>query len=93
MLTYFKMKMCEWKIKLAFYSSIKDFLDNKDAIISTVKNIFDSVKDLNGDELRTAFIDSVGRAIVEMNNDDKQEEKSEGSPTVIAYDPAKSTEN
>ena len=49
MLTYFKMKICEWKIKLAFYSSIKDFLDNKDAIISTVKNIFDSVKDLNGD--------------------------------------------
>ena len=93
MLTYFKMKMCEWKIKLAFYSSVNEFLDNKDAIISTVKNIFDSVKDLNGDELRTAFIDSVGRAIVDMNDASKQESKPDGSPTVIAYDPAKHTED
>lgn len=93
MLTYFKMKMCEWKIKLAFYSSVKELLDNKDAIVSTVKNIYDSVKDLTGDELQAAFIDSVSRAIVDMNSEDKKEERPDESPTIISYDPAKPTED
>lgn len=84
MLTYFKMKMCEWKIKLAFYSSVKELLDNKDAIVSTVKNIYDSVKDLTGDELQAAFIDSVSRAIVDMNSEDKKEERPDESPTIIS---------
>ena len=52
MFTYFKMKKNEWKIRNAIYNSILGFMKNKQDIVNTAKKLFDSVKDMSGDEIR-----------------------------------------
>ena len=56
MITYFKMKQKEWKIKNAIYNSILDFMENKKDIVNTAKKLFDSVKDTPAEDIRGEFI-------------------------------------
>lgn len=56
MITYFRMKMAEWKVKGLFYGTIASFVDDKSGRLQTILNLIDSVKGLTGEELRTEFI-------------------------------------
>lgn len=65
MFTYFKMKKTEWKIKNAIYNSILGFMENKQDIVNTAKKLFDSVKDMSGDEIRDVFIGKLAEIVHE----------------------------
>lgn len=56
MITYWKMKMAEWRVKGLFYGTIASFVDDKSGRLQTILNLIDSVKGLTGEELRTEFI-------------------------------------
>lgn len=59
MITYFKMKYAEWKVKAMFYSTIAGIIDNHKDIIELIQNIYDSLKDVPADELRSELISKV----------------------------------
>lgn len=65
MITYFKMKQNEWKIKNAIYNSILDFMENKKDIVNTVKKLFDSVKDTPAEDIRGEFIGKLAEIVHE----------------------------
>ncbi len=56
MITYFRMKLAQWKVKGLFYGTIASFIDDKSGRVQTILNLIDSVKGLTGEELRTEFI-------------------------------------
>lgn len=72
MITYFRMKINEWKLKNAIYSGVLGFMNNKKTIFDTLKNLFDSVKGMTGEELRDAFI---GRLAEIIHEESKKREK------------------
>lgn len=63
MITYFKMKLAEWKVKGLFYGTIASFIDDKSGRLQTILNLIDSVKGLAGEELRTEFISGLAGII------------------------------
>lgn len=63
MITYFRMKMAEWKVKGLFYGTIASFVDDKSGRLQTVLNLIDSVKGLTGEQLRTEFISGLAGII------------------------------
>ena len=67
MITYFKMKQKEWKIKNAKYNSILDFMENKKDIVNTAKKLFDSVKDTPAEDIRGEFIGKLAEIVHEEN--------------------------
>ena len=67
MITYFKMKQKEWKIKNAIYNSILDFMENKKDIGNTAKKLFDSVKDTPAEDIRGEFIGKLAEIVHEEN--------------------------
>ena len=73
MITYFRMKMAEWKVKGLFYGTIASFIDNKSGRLQTILNLIDSVKGLTGEELRTEFITDLAGII---HNEAEQERQN-----------------
>lgn len=63
MITYFRMKMAEWRVKGLFYGTIASFIDDKSGKLQTILNLIDSVKGLTGEELRTEFISGLAGII------------------------------
>ena len=63
MITYFRMKMAEWRVKGLFYGTIASFVDDKSGRLQTILNLIDSVKGLTGEELRTEFISGLAGTI------------------------------
>lgn len=63
MITYFRMKMAEWRVKGLFYGTIASFIDDKSGRLQTLLNLIDSVKGLTGEELRTEFISGLAGII------------------------------
>lgn len=74
MITYFKMKIKKWKIKSAIYDSILVFIENKKDILSTAKNLFDSIKDMTGDELRDEVISQIVDMVIKKSQDKTKDE-------------------
>lgn len=56
MITYFRMKKNEWKVKAELYKLASDFIDNKREFCNLVKNLYDRLKDIPLDELRNEYI-------------------------------------
>lgn len=77
MITYFKMKMAEWKVKGLFYGTIASFVDNKSGRLQTVLNLIDSVKGLTGEELRTEFISGLAGIIHDEAEQERQKNSKE----------------
>lgn len=77
MITYFRMKMAEWKVKGLFYGTIASFIDNKSGRLQTILNLIDSVKDLTGEELRTEFIAGLAGIIHDEAEKDRQNDTNE----------------
>lgn len=63
MITYFKMKIKEHKIKLALYSSIEEIMNEKEDIITTIKNLYLSLKDTPIEEMQNKFISELAEFI------------------------------
>jgi hypothetical protein len=77
MITYFRMKMAELKVKSLFYGTIASFVDDKSGRLQTILNLIDSVKGLTGEELRTEFISGLAGIIHDEAEQARQNETNE----------------
>lgn len=59
MITLIKMKYKEWKLKLAFYTIVETVIKEQEDIIKTVTNIYESLKDMTGQELQDKLITAI----------------------------------
>lgn len=67
MITYFKMKRNEWKVRSQFYGAIAALIDNRKDIISFSQRLYQELKDVPADELRDELIRSLAGLIHEEN--------------------------
>ena len=63
MFTYFKMKKKEHELKLALYSSIQDFVENKSDIFETLQRIYLACKDTPVEELQNKLIGEIAKLV------------------------------
>lgn len=56
MITYFKMKKNEWKVKGQLYGFIAALMDNQKDIAALMQRLYAALKDVPADELRNEFI-------------------------------------
>ena len=64
---YFKMKAKEIRLKLALYSVIEEFVNEKTDIVVTIKKLYLAMKDTPVEELQNKLIDSLASIIHEEN--------------------------
>ena len=73
MITYFKMKIKEHKIKLALYFSIEEIMNEKEDVIAFIKNLYLVLKDTPVNELRDVFMEKLAeiihKEVQETNNE------------------------
>ena len=77
MITYWKMKMAEWRVKGLFYGTIASFVDDKSGRLQTILNLIDSVKGLTGEELRTEFMAGLAGIIHDEAEQERQSNTDE----------------
>lgn len=65
MITYFKMKQNEWKVKAKFYGMIVQLMDNQKDIITIIRNLYLKLKDVPAEDLKTEFILALAKTIHE----------------------------
>lgn len=70
MITYFKMKRREWKIKRRFYDVIISFMDNQKEVVLVLSRLFMALKDVPVDDMQKEFISKLAEII---HNDNKNE--------------------
>lgn len=63
LISWYKAKKAELKVKGLFYGTIASFIDDKSGRLQTILNLIDSVKGLTGEELRTEFISGLAGII------------------------------
>ena len=59
MITYFRMKRNEWKVKAMLYGTIAQIMDNQDEIkdmVNLVKKLYEELKDVPTENLQKEFI-------------------------------------
>lgn len=64
---YFRMKAKEIRLKLALYSVIEEFVNEKTDIVVTIKKLYLAMKDTSVEELQNKFINSLASIIHEEN--------------------------
>lgn len=72
MITYFKMKIKEWKIKKCIYDKVIYLMDNQKELFSVFNRLFVALKDVPIDNLQEEFISKLAEII---HNDNKAENK------------------
>lgn len=77
MFTYFKMKKNEWKIRNAIYKGILSFIESKKDIVNTVKELFDSVKDMSAEDIRDEFIGRLAEIVHEESKKQRDNKDSD----------------
>ena len=63
MITYFKMKIREWKIKRRIYDTIITFMDNQKELFSVFNKLFVALKDVPIENLQEEFISNLAEII------------------------------
>ena len=66
MITYFRMKRNEWKVKAMFYGIIAQIMDDQDEIkdmINLVKKLYEELKDVPIEDLQKEFISKLAEII------------------------------
>lgn len=71
MITYMKMKRKEYKIKLAVYTAVESFINEKEDIAKLVADLYKSMKDTSVDELQSKFINALAEIVASKNNTGK----------------------
>ena len=70
MITYFKMKRNEWKVKAMLYGTIAQIMDNQDEIkdmINLVKRLYEELKDVPTEDLQKEFVSALAEIIHNEN--------------------------
>lgn len=71
MITYFRMKRNEWKVKAMLYGTIAQIMDNQDEIkdmINLVKKLYEELKDVSTEDLQKEFVSALAEIIHNENN-------------------------
>ena len=66
MITYFRMKRNEWKVKAMLYGTIAQIMDNQDEIkdmINLVKRLYEELKDVPTEDLQKEFVSKLAEII------------------------------
>ena len=66
MITYFRMKRNEWKVKAMLYGTIAQIMDNQDEIkdmLDLVKRLYEELKDVPTEDLQKEFISALSEII------------------------------
>lgn len=71
LIKWYTLKKKEIKLKLAFYSMIETVINEREDIIKTITNVYESLKDVTGQELQDKLI----TAIAEMAHDQAVKER------------------
>lgn len=69
MITYFKMKKNEWKVKAMFYGIITALVDNQKDILNLLQKMYIALKDIPAEDLQNEFISKLAEIIHEENKD------------------------
>ena len=70
MITYFRMKRNEWKVKAMLYGTIAQIMDNQDEIkdmINLVKRLYEELKDVPAEYLQKEFVSALAEIIHNEN--------------------------
>ena len=70
MITYFRMKKNEWKVKAMLYGTIAQIMDNQDEIkdmINLVKRLYEELKDVPTEDLQKEFVSALADIIHNEN--------------------------
>ena len=70
MITYFRMKRNEWKVKAMLYGTIAQIMDNQDEIkdmINLVKRLYEELKDVPTEDLQKEFVSALAEIIHSEN--------------------------
>lgn len=73
MITYFRMKKNEWKVKAMFYGTIAQIMDNQNEImdaLNLVKKLYEELKDVPTEDLQKEFISKLAEIIHAENQKD-----------------------
>lgn len=77
LISWYKAKKAELKVKGLFYGTIASFIDDKSGRVQTILNLIDSVKGMTGEELRTEFIAGLAGIIHDEAEQSRQENANE----------------
>lgn len=67
MITYWKMKKNEWKVKTVFYAAIAGLVDNQKGILELLQKMYVALKDVPTEELQKDFINKLAEIIHNEN--------------------------
>lgn len=65
MITYFKMKKNEWKVKSMVYGAIAALIDNQKEELALLQKMYIALKDVPADELQKEFVNKLAEIIHE----------------------------
>jgi len=71
MITYFRMKKNEWKVKSAIYGMIASVMDNQKEIIEFVQKLYDGLKDVSAEDMQQELISKIAELVHQDNNKDE----------------------
>lgn len=69
---WFKNKIMKIELEYALYSTITEFIKEKEGIVKLVSNLYVILKDVPVDELKKEFIRALAEIVHEENNKDKE---------------------
>ena len=70
MITYFRMKRNEWKVKAMLYGTIAQIMDNQDEIkdmLDLVKRLYEELKNVPTEDLQKEFVSALAEIIHNEN--------------------------
>lgn len=61
MITLIKMKLMEWRLKLALYTAIETVIKEQKNITALLSNLYVAIKDVPLDDLKSEFITELAK--------------------------------
>ncbi len=68
MITYFKMKKNEWKVKGIFYEMIVTIINNQKEAIEFVQKLYDGLKDVSAENMQKELINKLAELAHQDHN-------------------------
>jgi len=68
MITYFKMKKNEWKIKNTIYGMIASVIDNQKELVEFAQKLYDGLKDVSAEDMQKELIAKIAELVHDENN-------------------------
>ncbi len=68
MITYFKMKKNEWKVKGIFYEMIVTIINNQKEVIEFVQKLYDGLKDVSAENMQKELINKLAELVHQDTN-------------------------